>query len=219
MTYGAKLGSALIMSLAMIFFPQDSKAALINSGIFTTDTVSGLDWLDFSATKDLSTTYVSENFATGGRYAGWRFAEFHEVKALFDNAGATGPYDGTYSTVAFNGAASTLISLMGATHSVAGVYNSASVHFSGNIVPELGGFMIREWIPNSQFDLLDIRQIMFATGGAEIGKAHALVRTTAASVPEPPTLFLFSIALIGMLRSSFYGKEKTNIRFWLRSSN
>lgn len=160
----------------MIFFPQDSKAELINSGMFTTDTVSGLDWLDFSATQDLSTTYVSENFETGGRYAGWRFAEFYEVKALFDNAGATGPYDGAYRSGSFNGAASRLISLMGATHSVEGVYNIASVHFSGDIAPELGGFMIREWIPDSQFDLLAIRQIMFATGGAETGKAHALVR-------------------------------------------
>lgn len=207
MTYGTKATAVLFMVLALILFPFDSKAELIDSGIFTTDTVSGLDWLDFTETDHLSTTYVSEQFRIGGRYEGWRFAEFNDVQNLFDNAGAIGPYNGAYSAVAFNGAASRLINLMGGTHSAEGVYNIATVHFSGDLAPELGGFMIREWLPNSQFDLLYIRQIMFATGDAEIGKAHALVRTTASSVPEPSTLLLFLIALAGMRRLAVCGKR------------
>ena len=64
------LAAALLLSLS-------ANAALVDNGSFTTDTASGLDWLDLSATKNLT---ISEALSSN---SGWRLATNSEIEDLF----------------------------------------------------------------------------------------------------------------------------------------
>jgi len=67
---------------------------LIDFGVFTRDPATGLDWLDLTATQNLSFIEVSARFGLGGTFAGYRYATVAEVRTLWQNAGLT---NGTYS--------------------------------------------------------------------------------------------------------------------------
>ena len=190
--------AAIVATQIMTYSPQ-TKSMLVSKGIVTTDTITGLDWLDFTETINLSTNYVSSQFGVGGKFEGWRFAKQNDVIGLFNDAGGTGVYDGSHSAVSFNGAAKKLLDLMGVTRNEnPNVYRMSTVHFSGDIVPELGGLLILEWLPDSHFDILEVRQIMFAIGGVEMGKARALVRAAVSVVPEPSTAQLVCLSLLAI---------------------
>jgi hypothetical protein len=56
-------------------------------GMLTFDTESGLEWLDWTATTNLSYEEVSPQLDLGGDYYGFRYATLDEVGVLYDNAG------------------------------------------------------------------------------------------------------------------------------------
>jgi hypothetical protein len=70
-----------------------SQATLIDNGTFTTDDVSGLDWLDMSFTDGLSYNQVDLALGAGGTLAGWRFATTAEFDALIFQAVGGSPVD------------------------------------------------------------------------------------------------------------------------------
>ncbi|MDX1410273.1 MAG: hypothetical protein R3330_19115, partial [Saprospiraceae bacterium] len=53
----------------------------------TTDSETGLDWLDLGLSTGKTVAYVSSQFGTGGAYDGFRHATRAEVLTLFHNAG------------------------------------------------------------------------------------------------------------------------------------
>lgn len=53
--------------------------------LITTDTVSGLDWLDLTETNDMSYNYVSGQLGSGGQFEGFRYATPAEVVDLWAN--------------------------------------------------------------------------------------------------------------------------------------
>jgi hypothetical protein len=61
--------------------------SLVDMGPFTTDTATGLDWLDLTASKNLSFQDVSSQFGPGGIFAGYRYATVAEVRTLWVDAG------------------------------------------------------------------------------------------------------------------------------------
>ena len=69
-------------------------AGLIDNTTYTTDTVTGLDWLDLTVTRGLSYDDVVGQFSSGQLYEGWRFASRTEVWEFWTNAGGTGPFSG-----------------------------------------------------------------------------------------------------------------------------
>ena len=77
--------SILLFCLCILGLPV--QAALVDNGSYTTDTVSGLDWLDLTATENLS---VSDALAAN---SGWRLATNSEVEDLFYQS-----FDGFYAT-------------------------------------------------------------------------------------------------------------------------
>jgi hypothetical protein len=68
--------------LAAVSF--NAGAAIFDNGTYTTDTTSGLNWLDLTETTNLTYSYVSGELSAGGMFEGWRYATDEEVIALFE---------------------------------------------------------------------------------------------------------------------------------------
>ena len=60
-------------------------ASFIDNTSYTSDTVSGLDWLDVTETVGLSATEVAAQFAIGGDYESWHYATGGELNTLIFN--------------------------------------------------------------------------------------------------------------------------------------
>ena len=78
-----------------IMLSSNVNATLIDNGIFTSDTATGLDWLDLTETsgprdgepRGFSADDVLGQLGAGGQFEGWRYANFVEVHQLMENAG------------------------------------------------------------------------------------------------------------------------------------
>jgi len=89
----------LLSGMFMLAASVPTQAALIgvsDHGTYFSDTQSGLDWLDVTASINRSYNDVSTQFGTGGDFAGWRYATAAEFGAMWDNitgetAGINGP--------------------------------------------------------------------------------------------------------------------------------
>jgi hypothetical protein len=101
--------AVLFTSLFVVSF--NAQAALVDNGLFTTDTVNQLDWLDLTETADESFDTVAGRIAPLGDLFGWSFATQTQVIGLFDSAGGTGPYPQTGPSA--NGPATLLLDLWG----------------------------------------------------------------------------------------------------------
>lgn len=77
----------------------------------TSDTESGLDWLDLNFSTGLSYNQLIAETSGGGMFDGFRLAEISEIQTLFDAAGL--PAIG--STTSDFGAVDALIDLIGST--------------------------------------------------------------------------------------------------------
>lgn len=76
----ASATTALILSTSV-------NAALIDNGNITTDTETGLDWLDITESTNLSYNYVSSQFGVGGQFEGWRYANTNDMRDYLNHAG------------------------------------------------------------------------------------------------------------------------------------
>jgi hypothetical protein len=73
---------ALVMASSAYAIP-----ILIDRVTYITDTSTGLDWLDVTASRNMSYLDVSAQFGTGGKFAGWEYATVNEVEGLWTSAG------------------------------------------------------------------------------------------------------------------------------------
>jgi len=73
---------AIFTLILLSSFSASIRAEIIDNGPFTTDTETGLDWLDVTASVDKSYNYVSNQFGLGGQYEGYRYATAKEFNAL-----------------------------------------------------------------------------------------------------------------------------------------
>ena len=76
-------------SIAITFLASSftASAAFINNGIYTTDTLTGLDWLDLTETTNRSYSDISSNLVVGQEFEGWRYASVSETQNLYINFG------------------------------------------------------------------------------------------------------------------------------------
>lgn len=75
----------LILLLGYIF-SGSVNAAIMDNGTYATDTLTGLDWLDVTASMGRSYDDVASQFGLGGDFEGWRFATSAEFVTLMVNA-------------------------------------------------------------------------------------------------------------------------------------
>ena len=89
-----KLITAVCSSIVVLCMARIADAELIQKdlktpgdGLITLDTVTGLEWLDLTATIHRSYEDVSNQLHKGGEFEGFTYASEGEVRALFTNAG------------------------------------------------------------------------------------------------------------------------------------
>lgn len=86
-----------LLAIFMCCIPLEipAGAATVDNGDFTTDTISGLDWLDLTLTTNRSYNNVASQLGDGGDFDGWRYASVVEVEQLWTNAGIA--YESNYT--------------------------------------------------------------------------------------------------------------------------
>ena len=106
-----------IVGLVSILIASYASASFINSAdsSFTTDTESGLDWLDVTTSVGQSYSEVSGQLGSGGSYDGWRFATGGEVETLVAHASTIAVGSSDLSEQNGFSFADVLIPLMGST--------------------------------------------------------------------------------------------------------
>ena len=112
------VAAAITMAGALAFsgVALASSADFIDHGHYTTDTNTGLDWLDVTISVNQSYNYVSSQFGSGGEYEGWRYATGFEFNQMVSSWTGTVIADTTYSRVyQHEGAIDQLHFLLGST--------------------------------------------------------------------------------------------------------
>jgi hypothetical protein len=187
---------------ALFLAISPAQATLINNGSYTTDTVTGLDWLDLTSPLSLGKSFntVTSLFAT--TLSGWHYASGAQVSKLFDDAGGVGPYG--FSGLPPNGngsaaqltAVNLLIGLLGNT----GSFGNGGLGITSDVAPSLShwdaaylnvavGYLLVPQNWNNQTDTF-----------ADPALGSFLIRDTV-RVPEPASLMLFATGLVGLAAS------------------
>lgn len=73
-------------------------AAIIDNFTYTTDTTTGLDWLDLTATAHMSYNDVSAQLGVGGALEGWSYATRAQISDFWDAFGGDSTYYNGWST-------------------------------------------------------------------------------------------------------------------------
>lgn len=199
-------GFVALPSHAALIDGSESPAPGIFYG-FTTDTASGLDWLDISQTSSGSFVNMSFYQSGTGYYSNWRYATLGEVMGLMDNFINSALID--YGTV---GLGTLYSSTQGALAGVAtqvqahtGINNSqrGSVNTSGITADtDALGNHIRFTIGYSNSYGIGPDYVSYSVvAPATLTSGHWLVRDnpnypiTVSSVPEPSTIALMASGL------------------------
>ena len=83
----------LATALLLIASLGTAQAALVALGDYTTDTDTGLDWLDLDLTLGMSFNQVNAELGAGGLFEGWQVATLDQAHTFLTNAGWVGPFD------------------------------------------------------------------------------------------------------------------------------
>ena len=188
-----------IIVIVALLFAFNVNAAFIDNDIYTTDTYSGLDWLDLTETIGMSHNDVALELGPGGIFDGWAFATANQVESLFDNAGGNGSYYSTtsdccsYYTQPSIYIVDDLLSLWGITYYASVGWGASFIYTD---TEWSNGPLALGWLevdPGGGYMML---QYLSASIDPDIGGSHALVRVSSVPVPAAFWLFISGIMLL-----------------------
>ena len=192
-----------------------TQAALIDNDTYTSDTFSGLDWLDVPISQGDSYDYVSQQFGYGETYDGWRYATGDELLGLVHSAGGTEVVDFSKTIVHENafeyGPMDLIIEYLGLTiadsYELEGIYGmwldpaSLSPHWA--VLASYDDNPLQN--VNTEDDYIAILssvkikpyQFEFAHGGSFLVRDTDR-QTPDAMIPEPASFSLLCLGLLGL---------------------
>ena len=169
--------------------------------LITLDTITGLEWLDLTETRNISRDYVLTQFGSGGEFAGYRYATSAEVVDLWSNFGINLNASAPFGSTGVNSNLITATSILGnpmcdyvCSWYPYGALGFTSDHPSGDptLYYELGSY----YYPDSNTTYyVRTGQVATSSSGNSGILSHYLV---VAQVPVPPTLWLFGSGLLGL---------------------
>ncbi len=196
-----------ILGVLLCFVFVSADAALIDNGTYTTETASGLDWLDLSLTTGMS---MEDALAANSQ---WRYATNSEVENIFGQL-----FDGYFNTEAggwslsSNGAYADQLTdvtnfenLFGATQIffsfpltqrfVFGLYEDEA-----GVIRVMGTqFSTQPGFTQTVVEGMDFTQVLDTTT-AVTGRGTFLVRSSVVPIPAAIWLFGSALGLVGFLR-------------------
>ena len=214
----------IFLGILLFFFSLLINAAIIDSDdhSYLTDTVSGLDWLDVTASISMSyySVYV---YGTYGGFNGWRYASGKEFNSLIINSGGIVSID--YN---FNLQQETLnVSIIDSLQDLLGITktNNLGVEYTKGLLSDstadgshYTAMLINDDRELSILDSSVARATTYyrSTGYDDLGSF--LVRETSyipapvPSVPEPSIILLMTTGLVGLGLAKRKSKERDNRR-------
>jgi len=186
-------------------------ASIIDAGAYTRDTDTMVDWYDLTASVGISYNDMVVNLSdTNSQFYGWRHATISEITTLMTNAGISNfhVYDGWNDTndPTIIAAMDVLKDLLGQTGTNAAPRSDGMFDDEGYGDPNRVGFAFVCVFTTTTWGTAKYIQDYFdvtipytdnsGSGSGDIG--HWLVRDSIAPVPEPSTILLFSIGLLGI---------------------
>lgn len=217
------LKSTLFIIFTLLLL-NPAHAVIIDNGHFTTDSQSGLDWLDVTESFQRSYDDVSSQFGAGGDFEGWRYATLNELIILINNATGISigesqyyqylevPEDTIDTLVAYLG--STLDLYWPSVHGDTGSWDSNHGFEEGEGLDETAGmlanindnnspmyahFIDKDYDPNRK-DLIFINTESTLTRyNVEYIEVGSFLVRQSQVVPEPSILWLFSFSLVGFI--------------------
>lgn len=202
-------------SLMTMPFVPVSHGAIIDHGLYTTDTATNLEWLDVTATAGMSVDNISGQLGLGGQFQSWRYASGNELNQFFANAGGNPLLQGDY--LAHEGIVDLMISLLGDTFCEprlkAGVscFTFSGLQFTFGLLSDVdtqgsnfvGVFQDHDRCPAApgtcEGAIFNTHGFSLASNEALGGVGSFLVRSVGpVAVSEPFTLPLVFIGLMGL---------------------
>jgi len=215
----AKINIPAVLSIGLIL-ATNTHAAIVDQGIYLTDTASGLEWLDVTESINMSRNQVSTELAAGGKFFGWRYATGAEFLHLASNAtGQSMTNPAAYYSLPINITLDSLVAMLGSTldayylHFYGRTYNdylgnsSYSQHYTLGLLSDevpnqtgtayFGGYLNDFNRNGYSQDGLQAYSVGFGPDVKGYNVGSYLVRTTSA-IPEPETLALIGLGLGGI---------------------
>jgi len=216
---------ALVVGL---FVGQAACGAIVDHGNYLTDEASGLDWLDVTASVNMSFNQVNAEFGVAGLFSGWRYANASQFNALISHStGVTPSANLADQTPIPSPSASTLIDQLGSTldtyylhyHGMTyaaylssfGTINVFEKYASGLLSDEVTGTagddvysaLVFRYINQNNGDIYILsspHDTVKSLDAHDYDVGSYLVRETVpvANIPEPGSLLLCSLGLFGM---------------------
>jgi hypothetical protein len=193
--------SAVSVTLAFSSAAFAASTDFIDNGDFTTDTISGLDWLDVTTTQGRSYIDVSNKFGTGEEFDGWRYATGIQFSGIVNNyigsVNDVPPNVNQLTGYGYNPIQGLIISLGFTDRNVDwGTYDVKGITalhtWDTNKMARIYEYSDNFWryVPN-------FTTTSYRTQYPEAGSF--LVRDTLTTVPIPAAAFMFAPALLGFL--------------------
>ncbi|MFT7413416.1 MAG: hypothetical protein ACI9FO_000060 [Methylophagaceae bacterium] len=191
--------SAVSVTLAFSSAAFAASTDFIDKGHYTTDTISGLDWRDVTASLNRSYNDVSGQFGVGGDFEGYRYATGIQFNQMINNFTDTTNPDTVNGGVLHPDSLLTgLMTLLGSDAS-----NSKLDTIEGMIAdaPFAGYLWTASLIHHTNTSQVQrTMNYMFSGLAAESPEISSfLVRDTLIATPIPAAAFMFAPALLGFM--------------------